>query len=581
MSMKLIEALEELRQELPLHSPGLGIDLACGITPLHFVTFLRAHLRKLFPGQEVLVRTGIYGDLAGNVERLGDERAATIVVILEWQDLDPRLGIRRLGGWRPSQLPDILQTVRLQTGRLADALDRIARENTVAVSLPTLPIPPAAFTPGWQASAFESGLREAVAALSARLAALTGVRTISSQRLERISPPGSRLDVKSELNTGFPYTLAHADALADLTARILKDPLPKKGLITDLDDTLWKGILGEVGIDGIAWDLDHHAQRHGLYQQLLASLAEAGTLVAIASKNDPALVEEAFERASLVLPRQRIFPAEVNWGPKSASVSRILKAWNVGADSVVFVDDSPLDLAEVKQAHPEIECRLFSRDDDQAAYRLLEELRDLFGKQLITADDDIRLSSLRAAYSAAEIKLSRGDSPEQFLQDAGGKLTVNFSRNPADPRALELINKTNQFNLNGKRHTEGSWKQYFSDPAAFLLLASYADKFGPLGKIAVMAGRKNGTTVSIDHWVMSCRAFSRRIEHGLLLHLFEKSGAREADFDFSVTPRNGPIRDFFAGLLEAVPAERFTISRRQFDGKRSTVYFEIQESANE
>lgn len=578
--MRLIEALDELKKELPAELPVLAIHLACGFTPLHFSTFLRAHLRKHHPGHEVLIRTGVYADLAGNVERLESLNAAAVIAVVEWQDLDPRLGIRRLGGWSPAQLPDILRNVQGQTERLAGSLARIADRNTVALSWPTLPIPPVAFTPGWQESTFESELRKSVGSLAARLAGHPGVRTVSSQRLERFSEPRARLDVRSEFNTGFPYTLTHADALADLIACALRNPLPKKGLITDLDDTLWKGVLGEVNIDGIAWDLDHHAQKHGLYQQLLVSLAEAGTLIGVASKNDPQLVEEAFERVSPILPRERIFPLEVNWGPKSVSVSRILRAWNIGADSVVFLDDSPLDVAEVKQTHPEITCLLFPRDSDEAAYRLFEDLRDLFGKQVITAEDNIRLASIRSSHLATESSTSHGDSPEHFLQQAEGKLTVTFSRNPTDPRALELINKTNQFNLNGKRQTETSWREYFSDPRAFLLLASYEDKFGPLGKIAVISGRQNGDSVSVDHWVMSCRAFSRRIEHGMLLYLFQKLSVQTADFDFAITPRNGPLQDFVAIVMEGATGH-FTLSKQQLDAKRPLVYFKIQESLNE
>jgi len=125
-------------------------------------------LRKQFPGHQVLIRAGLYGDLAGNIERLKSQSAATLVVILEWQDLDPRLGIRRLSGWAPNQLPDILGNVRDQTERLAGILQTIAQRTTVAFSLPTLPLPPIAFTPGWLASSFESDLREAVAALAAK-----------------------------------------------------------------------------------------------------------------------------------------------------------------------------------------------------------------------------------------------------------------------------------------------------------------------------------------------------------------------------------------------------------------------------
>ena len=116
---------------------------------------------------------------------------------------------------------------------------------------------------------------------------LPNVRIVNPQRLDALSPPAERLDVKAELMSGFPYRTAHASVVAELLAEPLKPVMPKKGLITDLDDTLWRGILGEVGAHGVTWDLDHYSHMHGLYQQLLNSLAEAGVLIGVASKNDP------------------------------------------------------------------------------------------------------------------------------------------------------------------------------------------------------------------------------------------------------------------------------------------------------
>ena len=579
--MKLIEALEALKQSPPPQSALLDAHLACGFTPLHFLTFLRAHLKGEFPDHKVIVRTGLFGDLAGNLGRLEEGRPSAIAVVIEWPDLDPRLGIRRLGGWEPGQLPDIVGTVRSQATRLSAALERVSRNSPVVLALPTLPLPPVAITPTWQSSSFERHLREIVASFAAGVSEFPGLRIVSSQRLDRFSPPGSRFDVKSELDAGFPYSLGHADILAELIARIIRNPLPKKGLITDLDDTLWKGILGEVSVEGLGWDLDRHAQIYGLYQQLLASLAEAGVLIAVASKNDPALVEEAFQKAKPIIPRDRIFPVEAGWGPKSESVSRILEAWNVGADSVVFVDDNALDLAEVKEAHPEVVCLSFPRDDHGRAYQLLQDLRDLFGKQAISEEDGIRLGSIRASHVQTKTTSSPSLSTEQFLQEAGGRLTLWFCEDSPDPRALELINKTNQFNLNGKRHTEASWKEYLSDPNIFLLLASYEDKFGPLGKIAVIAGQRKEHRFWIDRWVMSCRAFSRRIEHGCLLYLFRRFDAEEAGFDFAATARNGPLQDFLAGLTGKVPSGSFSLSNQQVTEKCPAVYLEIKEQDDE
>src|SRR5262249_17436886 len=156
------------------------------------------------------------------------------------------------------------------------------------------------------------------------LGQLARIKVVNPQLLDRLSSPGDRLDVSSELVSGFPYRLPHASAVAERLARVIRSPVPKKGLITDLDNTLLRGILGDDGPRDISWDLDHGSHIHGLYQQFLNSLAGAGILIAVASKNDPALVEEAFRRSDLILQRDRVFPLEVHWGAKSGSVERIL-----------------------------------------------------------------------------------------------------------------------------------------------------------------------------------------------------------------------------------------------------------------
>jgi FkbH-like protein len=579
--MRLLEALEAIRQSPAPESPILDIHLACGITPLHFSTFLQAHLRQEFPLHRIAVSTGVFGDLPGNLERLGSVFNSFVVAMIEWQDLDPRLSIRGSGGWSPRQLPEISRTVRDQAARISAALESLSAKNRVAVSLPTLAIPPISFTSGFLLSRFESDLRTIMASFSSRLSEFPEIRQANLQYIDQISPLSSRLDVKSELRTGFPYSLTHADKLASLVAKLLRDQPPKKGLITDLDDTFWMGILGEVNPEGVSWDLDHHAQKHGLYQQFLSSIAESGTLIAVASKNDPALVEETFRTRKPLLAREKIFPLEANWGPKATSVQKILEIWNVGADSVVFVDDSALDLAEVGSAYPGIECVLFPKDDEKATLQLLYDLRNRFGRASISAEDEIRLESIRSSRTIARANPAAGYTPERFLQEAEGKITISLTKDPPDPRALELINKTNQFNLNGKRHSDFSWRQYLSDPETFLMVASYEDRFGPLGKIAVVAGQSHGSTLNIQQWVMSCRAFSRRIEHGCLFWLFQKFGAQEAVFDFVDTPRNGPTREFFAQLLGKAPRTNFSLSRQQFVENSPAVYLHIQDSPGE
>ncbi len=233
-----------------------------------------------------------------------------------------------------------------------------------------------------------------------------------------VSPPIQRFDPKSDVITGFPYSLRHASTLATLVAKLIKNQPPKKALITDLDDTLWAGILGEDGVNGISWHMERQTQMHGLYQQFAASLAGAGVLIGVASKNDPALVEEAFERSDLLISRSDIFPFEVHWSRKSESVKRILDTWNVGADSVVFIDDSPMEVAEVKAAFPELECIVFPKSDYQGIWNLLKDLRSFFGKPLLTEDDSLRLSSIRNASAWRDSTEASASSSDDFLRAA-------------------------------------------------------------------------------------------------------------------------------------------------------------------
>jgi FkbH-like protein len=409
-----------------------------------------------------------------------------------------------------------------------------------------------------------------VAQTAAELAGFPNVRILNSQLVDAKSP-GPRLDVKSDLSSGFPYTLAHASILAEALARLIFNPQPKKGLITDLDDTLWRGILGEIGTEKISWDLENSSQIHGLYQQVLRALAATGTLVAVASRNDPSLVEEAFDRPELILRKKDVFPFEVHWGAKSQSVARILAAWNIAADDVVCVDDSPMDLAEIKAAHPGIECLVFPRENPQDAYALLERLRDLFGKDKVTDEDRLRAASLREncdlqTRAKQESRSATGD----FFGQIKGTLTVTSQKRPFDSRALELVNKTNQFNLNGRRFDEVEWKKWIDQPETFIAAVTYRDKYGPLGKIAVMAGDlvKDASSkkpkLYIRTWVMSCRAFSRLIEYECLRWLFAKLDIDEMEFDFLANERNVPMQQFLQLICNAPALSRCRLTRAQF-----------------
>lgn len=575
--MKLTEALRIL-QSAPAGAPEFEVLLACSFTPLHLQTFLGAHLQQeLGQGKRVRIDTGLFGDLAGSLERAAGGKAEAIAIALEWPDVDARLGYRQLGGWGPAEVADIAANADQSLDRIRAGIEKCPAAARIAISLPTLALPPAFHTHGGQAGAAELSLRSSLANFARCLGLRKNVHVISEDRLWMASAPGTRFDLKSELLTGLPYTISHADALgAALSGGVLPRP-PKKGLITDLDDTLWSGIVGEVGPGAVTWDLTSHTQLHGLYQQLLRALAERGVLIGIASKNDSAVVEKALAREDILLPQKNVFPVEVHWEPKSGSVARILRAWNIGADSVVFVDDSPMELGEVKAAHPEVECIRFPKDDYKAAQALFEQLRDWFGKSHLSEEDSYRLESLRqgAAFQNS-VEQDDAGAREDFLAKAEAKLVLDFAG--SDPRVLELVNKTNQFNLNGVRYTEAEWQERLQAPGAFVLAAAYQDKFGPLGKIAVMQGQREGRKIQVNAWVMSCRAFARRIEHACLNEIFRRFDADEVQFSYVPTAKNGPLRTFLEAILEQGPEKPAALSRERFTARLPKLYHTISEN---
>ncbi|HYM78053.1 MAG TPA: HAD-IIIC family phosphatase [Candidatus Dormibacteraeota bacterium] len=533
-------------------------------------------MSKALPQRQIRIRNGIYGNLAHNIQLAAEQNIPNVVIALEWFDFDPRLGIRSLGGWQPAQSQDILDTAAASAHRLNKAMAALPPSSAVALSLPTLPLPPVFQTHSTVLSFAESRLLSTVMELGSWAAGKSNMRVVHQDALAEISPMRERWDAKWDLASGFPYTVAHADALSSLMTAALVPAPRRKGIISDLDDTFWAGILGEIGVSGVSWTLEYGTQVHGLYQQLLASLAETGTLVAIASKNDPKMVEDALLREDLLARRKILFPIDAHWGAKSESVGRILEAWNVGAASAVFIDDSKLELAEVKSAFPEMECIQFPTKNPAGVLRLLKWLRDEFGRESAGEEDKLRRESLQQK-EVFQTEFERAD-PEQFLKSLEATVTI-AEAGRSDQRAFDLVNKTNQFNLNGARYTPDAWHERAGRKGDFVFTAAYEDRFGPLGKIAVMAGEARDGRIELEDWVISCRAFSRRIEFQCLRTLFESFGASEIAMHFKPTARNGATHDLLKIVFNRLPESGaiLTLTRDLFEARCPRLYHEIRE----
>jgi FkbH-like protein len=246
----------------------------------------------------------------------------------------------------------------------------------------------------------------------------------------------------------------------------------------------------------------------------------------------------------------------------------------------MFVDDSGLEVAEVQAAFPEMHCRQFPAANAAQAYELIGEIRDRCGKPAVTEEDRIRLESIRRRVESGGEEDAPATVSEAFLRAAEPRITFDRTPGSNDARVLELVNKTNQFNLNGRRYTEADWRRALSREGAFLLVAAYRDKFGPLGRIAVLSGICRDGVPRVETWVMSCRAFARRIEYCCLQRLFAHFAAERVELDYAETPRNGPARDFLRSLLGDIPAAPVVVDRERFAAACPPLFHSIEEPTN-
>jgi FkbH-like protein len=571
-NMKLADALWTIQAADPA-LPAYSVYLVTGSTPEPLSRFLAAYLQKRLEQRRVIVHAGLFGDLAGNLARYFTSPHDSGAMLLEWADLDSRLGWRQPATWGRDVVGDVLESVQRRLDQLSSLIDKSNKLNPLVIVPPMLPIPPVIPMESCRLHLLEAELNARLLRFLILASAYSHIRVLSPNHLSEVSI-SKRIDLQSWWSAGVPYARAFASALARSTACAMIPDLPAKGLISDLDNTMWSGILGDVGVENVHWDLDHHAAIHGIYQQFLNSLMQDGALVAIASKNDRTLVDEMLRRGDLLLQTQSIFPCEVHWQSKAESAARILQVWNINPEAVVFVDDSPLEVASMQAAFPTMDCRVFPAEKPNDFREFLSDLASRFGKFERREEDLLRVQSIRAGAERANLAVP-GQSQEDILKTSDGELNITRVIIPPHPRALELLNKTNQFNLNGVRYTESEWLHYIQAEGVVAWLATYQDKFAPLGKIAVFAGRRRDRRLDLDVWAMSCRAFSRRIEHAIMDFIFHQEGFAEIILRFRATDRNTPFREFLASLTCSRPKGDVSLAQTAFDAHKPALYMSV------
>ncbi|WP_422925771.1 HAD-IIIC family phosphatase [Singulisphaera sp. PoT] len=370
-------------------------------------------------------------------------------------------------------------------------------------------------------------------------------------------------DMRRYYWTKQPFSEAGTKALAEhLWAGVRALTIgPKKVLVLDLDNTLWGGVVGELGALGVALGESADGEAHRALQRLAKDLASRGVVLAVSSKNNAADAREPFEKhRDMILALDDFGAFEANWEPKSISITRIAQTLNLGLDSFVFVDDNPAEREQVRQALPDVEVPEISEDPAEYARRLQS---GLWFETVSLTDAD----AARSAQYVVERK--RRELQESFtnLDDYLRSLEMIADVRAVDDadlsRVVQLLAKTNQFNVTTRRHSHEDVVSFMNTPGSVCLTLRLKDKFGDHGLVAVLLAvpdeKSDGSVLRIDTWLMSCRVIGRTFEQFSLRTLYKAAeglGYRSILGEFIPTKKNALVADLFDRLgFERLPSD--------------------------
>lgn len=346
-----------------------------------------------------------------------------------------------------------------------------------------------------------------------------------------------------------PYTEDFWQKISGQCARLIaaRKTAAKKCIVLDCDGTLWGGIIGEDGLGGIELGQDFPGSAFTDFQKHLLHLRSKGLFLAIASKNNKEDVFEAFDKHdAMVLKRDHISAWQVHWNSKVQSIESIANELNIGLDAVVFVDDSPKEIAEISERLPDVTC--FQVPEEEADLPALMVNTGLFDIIELTKEDKKRADMMLA--ETKRKKASTAMSEEDFIKSLELKIDIFEAQEQHLGRITQLINKTNQFNVTTIRRTADEVKALSQDKNTLLLGMNISDRFGEYGLVGLTILKKtNEEDWEIDTLLMSCRVLGRGAETSLIAKTAEavsQKGGKKLVGQYIPTQKNKLVENLFS-----------------------------------
>ncbi|MBN1231278.1 MAG: HAD family hydrolase [Anaerolineales bacterium] len=356
-------------------------------------------------------------------------------------------------------------------------------------------------------------------------------------------------DQKKWLSISMPIKAAYHLDYVDEVMRFVIPLMGKKSkaLVLDLDNTLWGGVIGEDGIEGIKLGHEYPGILFVEFQKSLLKIRERGILLTVCSKNNLEDALEVFDSHPwMVLKQDHLSAMRINWQDKSSNLREIAAELNIGLDSLVFVDDNPAERDLVRDQLPEVQ--VLELPEDPANYiRVLLSLPFLERPSL--SDEDRKRNEFYTQQKDRTQLQSSSGSLEDFYHSLEQVVEMELLNSMNLARIAQLTQKTNQFNMTTKRYSEQDIDAFGKDPHVEVYAAKVNDRFGDNGIVGVVILKKNGKKAVIDTFLLSCRVIGRTVETAILAFIVQQayqSGIVELCGDFIPTKKNKPAAEVYS-----------------------------------
>lgn len=337
--------------------------------------------------------------------------------------------------------------------------------------------------------------------------------------------------------------------------------ISKKLLVLDLDDTLWGGIVGDVGWKNLRiGGHDHVGEAFKDFQNQIKLLKNQGIIIAIASKNEEKIALEAIKRhPEMVLSEDDFVTHRINWSDKASNILEIANELNLGLQSIVFLDDSPFERSRVKEMLPEVLVPNLPKDPAEYS-SFLSKLR-CFDKTHVTDEDRKRNKMYKSESQRTKLK-KKLESPEEWIRTLDLSIEIEKIKNQNIPRTIQLFNKTNQMNLSTRRLNEQEFNDWVNKDSNNLWTIRANDKFGDYGIIGILSVSVKNEAATLVDFILSCRVVGRCIEETMIEFL--KEFCRENKIDkingkYKKTEKNSLCFHFF-NSLKFINNDKFTFA---------------------